>query len=121
MRQITDDDIGLTEYQKIAHETAIYPSKNEKSLQGLMYCCLGAAEEIGEIAGKVKRIIRDNNGVIDYSAKIGIIKELGDSLWYLSQIAQEIDIDFGFIAIENIEKLQQRKKNNTLHGSGDNR
>ena len=107
------------EYQYRARQTAIYPGHG--SLKGLMYCGLGLAEEAGEVAGKVKRILRDHGGLLDDDQKQELRKELGDVLWYLSQVASEIGINMSYVARINLDKLEQRKANNTLHGTGDNR
>jgi len=106
--------LNLTDYQALAGETAIYPDRHSKT--GLMYVALGLASEAGEVAGKVKKYYRD--GALDKQA---LGSEVADCLWYLSQLADELDLDLGDLAKENILKLQSRKERNVLGGSGDNR
>ncbi len=105
------------EYQKKSRETAIYPEKDNN----FIYPTLGLAGESGEIAEKIKKILRDNNGKISEEARKEMTKELGDVLWYLSQLSTELSISLEEVASLNIEKLISRKKRNKLHGSGDNR
>lgn len=102
------------EYQKLSRKTAIYPGS-------FVYPTLGLAGEAGEVAEKIKKVIRDKNGVVDGKTKEEIAKELGDVLWYLSQIATELDLSIDEIASSNIRKLASRKKRKKLHGNGNNR
>lgn len=105
------------EYQKLTRQTAVYPGKG----RNFVYPTLGLAGESGEVAEKIKKIFRDNKGVVDKRVKEGIHKELGDVLWYIAQIASELDISLDSIATENIHKLSSRQQRGTLHGNGDNR
>jgi NTP pyrophosphatase (non-canonical NTP hydrolase) len=77
--------------------------------------------ETGEIAEKVKKIIRDDQGVITDEKRDQIAKEAGDVLWYLSQLATEIDYSLEDIAQMNLDKLASRAARGVLSGSGDNR
>jgi NTP pyrophosphatase (non-canonical NTP hydrolase) len=79
------------------------------------------AGESGEVAEKVKKILRDHKGIIDEEKKKEITKELGDVLWYLSQIASEIGVPLEEVASLNIEKLKSRFDRDKIKGSGDNR
>jgi NTP pyrophosphatase (non-canonical NTP hydrolase) len=47
--------------------------------------------------------------------------EIGDCLWYIAVLADDFNIKLSDIASANIEKLALRQKNNTIHGSGDDR
>lgn len=104
------------EYRKFAAKTAIYP----ESLN-VLYPCLGLAGETGEVCEKIKKVYRDQGGKFEVSNKIAIVKELGDVLWYIAAIATDLDLNLNIIAENNIKKLQQRQKNGTISGSGDNR
>ena len=104
-------DLTLTEYQNASASTAIYPA----SVQ-ILYPALGLAGEAGEVANKVKKIVRD--GKLD---KEGIASELGDCLWYIAAICRDLGINMGEVASDNLAKLAKRKQNNTLQGNGDNR
>ncbi|MBI2035092.1 MAG: nucleoside triphosphate pyrophosphohydrolase family protein [Candidatus Liptonbacteria bacterium] len=105
------------EYQKLTKETAIYPAIGH----GMVYPTMGLVNEAGEVAGKVKKIFRDHGGILSDTHKEDISKELGDVLWYVSQVAAEINVSLSEIASENIKKLQSRKKRGALKGDGDNR
>jgi len=107
------------EYQKKTKETAIYPRDNP--VVALSYATLGLAGEAGEIANKVKKIIRDNKGEITHEVKDNLSDELGDVLWYLSALASELDASLNDVADKNIQKLFSRKERGVLQGSGDNR
>ena len=109
--------MDFKEYQKKSKETAIYPTVGKN----FVYPTMGLAGETGEVSEKIKKLFRDKNGVATDDDKKELQKELGDVLWYLSQIATEFDLDLNEIAEKNIEKLFSRKKRGTLHGNGDNR
>jgi len=107
----------LKEYQKKSRLTAIYPNAG----QNFIYPTLGLAGEAGEVAEKIKKVIRDNNSAINEEVRAELAKELGDVLWYVSQLATEFNLDLDVIAEKNIEKLLSRKERGRLGGSGDNR
>ena len=109
--------MNFSEYQKKSRVTAIYP----KAGDNFIYPTLGLSGEAGEVAEKIKKVIRDKGGVIDDETREAIKKELGDVLWYVSQIAAELKLDLDDIAEKNIEKLYSRLERNKLGGSGDDR
>jgi NTP pyrophosphatase (non-canonical NTP hydrolase) len=110
-------NITATEYQTKAAETAIFPK--EKALE---YLTLGLVGESGEIANKVKKLIRDGADVEGYNDKlVQIANELGDVLWYCAMLANELDANMGRIMEGNLHKLADRKNRGVLGGSGDNR
>ncbi|MBU4332643.1 nucleoside triphosphate pyrophosphohydrolase family protein [Candidatus Parcubacteria bacterium] len=109
--------MNFEEYQQKSRKTAIYPNLGNNHI----YPTLGLMGEAGEIAEKVKKIMRDDSGVISEEKKDLLSKELGDVLWYLSQLATEFGLKLDDIAEQNIEKLYSRMERNQLHGSGDNR
>jgi len=109
--------MNFEEYQKKSRKTAIYPNKGNN----FIYPVLGLVGESGEVAEKIKKVIRDYNGVLNKKQRQEIKKELGDVLWYIAQIATELGLSLDEIAVFNIKKLESRKKRNKLHGSGDNR
>ncbi len=104
------------EYQKHALTTA----SEDKPLE-FYHRVLGLVGESGEIAEKVKKLIRDGDGQPESLDKDDITKELGDVLWYIATIADYLDISLEDIAQANVDKLADRKKRNALKGSGDNR
>jgi len=111
-RKVSDLDM----YQKVALTTAIYPRE-----QAIIYPTLGLTGEAGEVANKVKKIIRDGSDSKDEKLVSEIKAEIGDCLWYIAVLANDFDIKLSDIASTNLEKLANRKKNNTIHGSGDTR
>lgn len=108
--------MDFKEYQDLAKTTAIYPSNYK-----LVYPALGLAGEAGEVAEKVKKLIRDTNGMVTDTFRESIKKELGDVLWYISAIASDLNMDLQDIAITNYNKLKSRQERNQISGSGDNR
>jgi NTP pyrophosphatase (non-canonical NTP hydrolase) len=106
------------EYQKKALTTVI---SNSDDLKNTLHWVLGINGEAGEVAEKVKKIIRDKNGKINEEDRKELAKEIGDVLWYLAVFAQDLGFSFDEIAVHNLEKLKSRKERNALQGSGDNR
>lgn len=109
--------MNFDEYQKKSRKTAIYPDKD----RNFIYPTLGLMGESGEIAEKIKKVIRDKGGKIDEETRTELIKELGDVLWYLANLSTELGISLDKIAVTNIEKLLSRMQRDKLHGDGDNR
>lgn len=108
--------MNFNQYQKEARKTAIYPKK-----YAIIYPALGLGGESGEVLEKVKKLLRDNDGEITDKFREEITKELGDVLWYIANLASDLEIWTDTIAISNLEKLSSRKRRGVLHGSGDNR
>tara|TARA_Y100001970_G_C14131207_1_gene801806 strand:+ start:866 stop:1195 length:330 start_codon:yes stop_codon:yes gene_type:complete len=104
-------------YQKKARETAQYPNLGQNNI----YPTLGLMGEAGEVAEKVKKVLRDKNGIFDEQSKIALKKELGDVLWYLSNLCTEFNFNLDDVAIQNLEKLKSRAARGRISGSGDNR
>lgn len=109
--------MDLNEYQKLAKRTAVCPLIGHK----VVYPALGLAGEAGEVVNKIKKIFRDDNGVLTDSRKKEIFKELGDILWYVAQVSTELDISLDEVAVANIEMLKSRQERDKLKGDGDNR
>jgi NTP pyrophosphatase (non-canonical NTP hydrolase) len=105
------------EYDDAAGVTAVYPNQGNNPI----YPTLGLVGEAGEIAEKVKKMIRDDGGVLTEERRQTLIKELGDVLWYLSALSREIGSSLEEIAKTNIDKLYSRMNRDKLHGEGDNR
>ncbi len=107
----------FNDYQKESNKTAIYPDKGNN----FVYPVLGMMGEAGEVAEKIKKVWRDKNNIVSDDDKNEIKKEMGDVLWYLSQLATELGIDFDDIANTNILKINSRLERHKLNGDGDNR
>ena len=104
-------NMTLSSYQKAAAGTAIYPTQH-----AITYPALGLAGEAGEVANKVKKIIRD--GKMD---KPALVAEIGDCLWYIAALCRDLNVDMEVVAKSNLDKLYNRKQKGTLQGSGDTR
>jgi len=111
------ENMNFDQYQQKAKKTALYPKVGER----YVYPTMGLVNEAGEVAGKVKKIFRDKNGVLDDETRYAVKKELGDVLWYVSQVATELELSLEEIASENIEKLYSRLDRGTINGDGDDR
>ena len=105
------------EYQSKSSETAKYPNVGKN----FVYPTLGLAGETGEVAEKVKKILRDKEGIISREDREEIKKELGDVLWYLARISAEMGLSLEEVAQANIEKLFSRLERGKIQGAGDNR
>ena len=105
--------ITATAYQEQAKTTAIFPPE-----RALEYLTLGLVGEAGEVANKIKKVIRDKK---IFRSEVEIASEIGDVLWYCAMLADYLDTNLGKIMEDNIDKLQSRKSRGTLGGSGDRR
>lgn len=101
-------------YQKATATTAVYPIA-----KALEYTALGLCSEAGEVAGKVKKMIRDKTDSDTFQEQM--LLELGDVLWYLARLADECGLRFSDVAEFNLDKLADRSKRNVIQGDGDNR
>lgn len=108
--------MNFSEYQKEAVRTAIYGAGSK-----IIYPALGLANEAGEVLGKIKKVLRDKEGVFTEETNLEIGKEIGDVLWYIAALAKDLNLDLDIIAENNINKLRDRQARNVIHGSGDNR
>lgn len=104
----------LNEYQQKALETAIYPTP-------IVYPALGLCGESGEVADKVKKVIRDNNSEFTNEKKAEIAKEIGDVMWYCATLSKDLGYTLDEIAEMNYQKLHSRQLRGKLGGNGDNR
>ena len=87
----------------------------------IVYPTLGLANEAGEVAGKIKKIFRDKGGVISEDDREALKYELGDVLWYLTQICNELNLSLEEVAAANIAKLVSRLERGQIQGDGDSR
>lgn len=112
--------MNLNDYQAKAVETAIYPEKGTGSKLALSYVALGAGNEAGEVQGKIKKYLR-GDAELTKEKRLEILDEVGDTLWYLASVVEELGFDFSVAAERNIEKLLDRKERGVLKGNGDTR
>lgn len=148
INEITDFDLqefdmGATfdQYQRIATKSAIYPGQG--TMFGFSYCAHKLAGEAGELNEHFGKAMRDD-GLFNslyigkteeqfgdlYHVRVHaltparrdfLIKEIGDCLWYLSALCNELGISLFEAALTNLKKLRSRTERSTLQGSGDNR
>ena len=111
------EQLTLNEYQEAANKTAIYPVGRG----AITYTILGLNGEAGELANKLKKVIRDDGGVISEAKGLDMAAELGDVLWYVSMVARELGFSLEDIGEMNLEKLSSRMSRGKLSGSGDDR
>ena len=107
--------MNFNDYQDQANDTAIYPNESR-----LVYPALGLTGEAGEVADKIKKIIRDKR-TLDVQERIEIAKEVGDVLWYVAAMARDLGVDMDTMARMNLDKLRDRAKRGVVGGSGDSR
>lgn len=105
------------EYQELSKGTAQYSD----FIPAWVYLALGLAGESGEVVDKLKKVVRNNSGVFTEEQKLEIAKELGDVLWYISQLCEEMGVSMEQVARMNREKLEDRKARGVLKSRGDNR
>ena len=108
--------MDFNSYQRVAKTTAIYPATHK-----ILYPALGLAGEAGEVANKVKKLVRDGTSSLPKEWKENIGSEIGDVLWYCAVLADDLGISLGKIAADNEKKLYKRKREGTIGGSGDTR
>jgi NTP pyrophosphatase (non-canonical NTP hydrolase) len=109
--------MDFNEYQTKSRKTAKYPAIGHP----MIYPALGLVNEAGEVAGKIKKVFRDKGGQINDETREALKAELGDVLWYIAQVATELDLSLDEIAEHNIAKLYDRLERGKIHGDGDNR
>ena len=109
--------MNFNDYQTKSRKTAGYPTIGH----AVIYPTLGLVNEAGEVAGKIKKVFRDKEGQISAETREALKAELGDVLWYLAQVATELDLSLEEIAESNIEKLYSRLERGQIKGEGDNR
>lgn len=106
-------------YESFVAPIAVYPGQG--TIFGLAYTALGVAGEGGEFCDKVKKVLRDDDGVISAEKRIAMLKELGDDLWYIAASARELGSSLNEVMGMNVDKLLGRRVAGTVHGEGDNR
>ena len=103
-------------YQHEAYRTAVYL----RSI-ALPYCVMGLAGETGEVSENIKKLYRDDGGLLTESRRQKLVAELGDVLWYIAALCTELDVPMSSVAQGNLDKLHSREARKVLHGDGDDR
>ena len=109
--------MNFNDYQNAAAKTATYPNVGNNYI----YPVLGLNGEAGEVAEKIKKVIRQEDGIISKERKQELAKELGDVLWYVAQMVTELGLSLDDVVQMNVDKLASRQERGVLHSSGDNR
>ncbi len=104
-------------YQQRSRATACYPEAGANPI----YPTLGLCGEAGEVADKVKKVLRDQGGEFSAEVIAALQLELGDVLWYVAQLATELGLELDQVAQANLDKLASRSARNVISGSGDSR
>ena len=104
------------DYQRMARRTAVYADRDR-----VIYPALGLASEAGEVAGKIKKVLRDADGDFERAPLEAIRDELGDVLWYVAVLAADLGLSLEEIAADNLAKLEARMGRGTVGGAGDHR
>ena len=108
--------MNMADYQTQASKTAIY---NDADI--IIYPALGLISEAGEVAGKIKKVLRDNHGNFTPEKRSEIADEIGDVLWYIASLCTDLGVGMETVAQRNLDKLNSRLARGVISGSGDNR
>lgn len=126
MTWIKDPGYSFDEYGAAVLPFAVYSGKDTAA--GLSYTALGLTGEAGEVADKVKKLLRDGGVTMETpcedipaDTRVAVVKELGDVLWYVTAMAQELGFSLEDVARMNRDKLTDRAARDRIHGDGDNR
>lgn len=84
------------------------------NLLRMQYAALGLAGEAGELAGEVKKVLRNDEGVLTDERKAKILDESGDVLWYVEALLSEMGLTLSDAIVNNIEKLRERRASGTI-------
>jgi len=114
---MSTESIRLNKFQIESFGTAMYPNKGDN----LTYPVLGLCGEAGEVAEKLKKMYRDDDGQLTPERREGLIGELGDVLWYVAAVASELNVTLSDVAQGNMDKLYSRRDRGVLSGDGDDR
>ncbi|MGQ9897878.1 MAG: nucleoside triphosphate pyrophosphohydrolase family protein [Acidobacteriota bacterium] len=107
----------MDEYQRAAERTATYPGRGNN----LVYPVLGLASEAGEVAGKLKKVIRDQDSCLSQEQRQRLLDEVGDVLWYVAAVCTELEASLEDVARANLAKLASRAGRGVIRGDGDHR
>ncbi len=105
------------DYQRAALRTA----RETDARDEFMHLVLGLVGEAGEIAEKVKKLVRDKNSDLAQLDRDDMAAELGDVLWYTAVLANFLGLSLDDVAQRNVDKLADRQRRAVLGGTGDSR
>lgn len=121
--------LTISEYQEGTEKTAIYRDGIARAAQSglienwanLSYCAHGLTGEAGELSNDIKKVVRDDGGLVTPERAERLFKEIGDCYWYLSQICNELGFKIENVMDFNLSKLASRQERGVLTGSGNDR
>ena len=113
--------MDFDEYQERAAKYDLAAATMDLKDPGFIETVLGLVGEAGETADKIKKLIRDKDGVASEEDCGLIVKELGDTLWYIAAVSRYLGVPLSEVASGNIDKLESRWQRDKLHGEGDER
>jgi len=128
-----DKNVSIQEYSALVSEASkIYEeasrvatvtlSKEELvKILNVLYTATGLAGEAGEVCNKIKKILRDNNSIIDEDVKQKVLGELGGVAWYLTACAMEFGFSVEDVLNYNHQQIKDRLNRGVIKGDGDNR
>lgn len=111
----------ISAYELFCASVAVYPGAGDRDVPQIIYTLLGLNGEAGEAADHAKKMLRDDDGILTPERRDAILKEVGDSLWYVTRAAAELGSSLTEMMDQNIAKLTQRQKDSTLHGDNESR
>ena len=117
------EDLTFEQYNRALEieELIVYPEAGQQTMPAIIYCVLGLVGESGEVADKLKKILRDNEGELTDETLQTLAKEMGDVLWYWTRLCEELDVAPSEVARINLNKLTSRRDRGVMGGSGDER
>ena len=120
---VKTEEITFEEYDEALERESliVYPDAGKQTMPAITYCVLGLCGESGEVAEKIKKILRDNGGEITDEMRMALAKEMGDVLWYWTRLCSEMGLSPSQVAEINITKLVSRRDRGAFGGSGDER
>ncbi len=98
--------MDLREYQERAKNTDRNPAGDPTDHKAMMIPLLGLAGEAGELLSEYKKFLRDGDTHLLFRERF--VEELGDMLWYLSNVATKFGLSLPEIAERNLVKCEQR-------------
>ena len=113
------ESFSFTQYQLTAHKSAKITLEGRNQCERLCSLSLGLAGETGEAINKIKKVVYGKE--LTEESRKAICDELGDVLWYLSELSLELQSTLQEVAIKNNRKTILRLERNMVVGEGDDR
>ena len=85
----------------------------EKGVPALAHRTLGLTGEAGVLANRLKKVIRDQNGLPNAADTEEAKKRLGDVLYYAAALADYFDLTLAEVAQQNMQQSSDFKAKRT--------